>query len=120
MPFDPLEFLDAAFQLNQNQKLGFCESAYRIAVGRAYYAAFLKARDHAGLAHVRTDSHKAVFDHFGSMPPGTKGPSVAHKLRELAARRKKSDYELDSAICLRDAKGAAAQSRNVLNLLNQI
>ena len=87
-PFDPLEFLNVAQEL----AAGGGESRFRAAVGRAYYALFLLARERTG-AYPTTKSqsaHALVLSAVGSR----KGFSVANDLNQLKKLRVTADYQL--------------------------
>lgn len=120
MPINPREFLVTARTLNSNQGIGFSEAVYRTAVGRAYYAAFLEAREKASLGHVRSDSHKVVIDHYNSLSTNTAGPQIANKLRSLSAKRKDADYELSRSFSGREATAAIKTSESIFKALDTL
>ena len=85
-PFDPLEFLTLAQHLgNRNE-----ESWLRTAVGRAYYSAFLIARDKTGVTgrrRIHTRVIRAVKQRRGYRATG-------EQLDQLFRLRTVADYEL--------------------------
>ena len=85
-PFDPLDFFRLAQQLGQS---GADDRELRTAVGRAYYAAFLIARDRTNVT-VTHGAHKAVGRAVKNSP-GHK--STASQLNSLRRLRTVADYQ---------------------------
>lgn len=97
MSFDWWQYLNVAKQLagitttTANQ-----EAKFRAAISRAYYAAFLKARNHLrdreGYSIPRTsDAHKYVSDQFNLSSEPLR-QLVAEKLVKLRLYRRQADY----------------------------
>jgi uncharacterized protein (UPF0332 family) len=97
MSFDWSEYLKVAKELagtatapaNQEAKL-------RAAISRAYYAAFIKARNHLREKERHSipttgDAHKYVSDLF-DLSPDPMRQSIAEKLARLRTYRKQADY----------------------------
>jgi hypothetical protein len=88
LPFDPLAFLELAKNLIDGGSPQ--ERELRTAVGRAYYAVFLLARDKMGI-RARRDVHKLTRDALKARP-GYR--STGEKLSQLGRLRSVADYEL--------------------------
>lgn len=86
MPFDPLLFLDLAYEIAK----GETPSHLRTAVNRAYYAMFLLAQQKTGTVGAN-DIHARTIHAVGRMPGGRGLASVLNRLRIL---RVEADYYL--------------------------
>ncbi len=86
-PLDPLAFLELAQELGKSSE----ETALRAAVGRAYYALFLLARDRLGIPLTTSDVHSHVARVLRGQPGCWK---AAGDLRVLRALRNVADYQL--------------------------
>ncbi len=87
-PFDPLEFWNVAQEL----AAAGGESRLRAALGRAYYALFLLARERTGAypATTRQSAHALVISAVSTH----KGFTVANDLNQLKKLRIIADYQL--------------------------
>ncbi len=87
-PFDPLEFLEVAREMAASGG----EGRLRVAVGRAYYALFLLARERTGAypADKSQSAHALVLSALSRR----KGFSVANDLNQLKKLRLTADYQL--------------------------
>lgn len=86
MPFDPREFLEVADSMASQ---GRSEAALRTAVGRAYYAAFLRARDMLGVRG-RRRVKKRVIDELKKQDR-----HAGDQLDKLEELRDYADYDLN-------------------------
>ncbi len=86
MSFDPRSFLRLAEQLAQDDN---DEASLRTAVGRAYYATFLQARDRLGIRG-RRDIHGKVI---GGLKARDK--AAGNQLHKLETLRGAADYEMN-------------------------
>ena len=86
-PLDPLEFLKLARELGGRSD----EAALRAAVGRAYYALFLLARERLGIPLTIPNVHSHVARVLRGQPGCWK---AAGDLRALRALRNVADYQL--------------------------
>lgn len=85
-PLDPMRFLTVAQDLAKGTS---DEAKLRVAVGRAYYALFLIAREKTGV--VTTDNvHSAVMRELRSLGYRT----IARQLQALKILRVVADYQL--------------------------
>ena len=95
--FDPRQFLELADDLSA--PVGTTEAALRTSVGRAYYAAFLVARDRLGAIPLlspedlydRPDVHGKVVQTVKGKKSG-----LGDKLNKLRRLRQQADYVLSS------------------------
>ena len=121
MPFDWREYLGVSRYLKGKSGADFSEeAAARAGISRAYYAAYISARNYAESEWGylpqpgRETSHKDLRDKFhlqGRL-------DVEEKLRELAQWRKKSDYEDEyHANISRMHENAIRRAEEVLNSL---
>jgi hypothetical protein len=85
-PFDPREFGALAERLAASPDAG--EAELRTAVGRAYYAVFLQARDRLGIRGARNIHHRviAALKH--------RDPAAGNQLARLEDLRGVADYEM--------------------------
>lgn len=86
---NPKDFLQTAQQLASATD----EASLRTAVGRAYYAAFLVARDKLGLTNMRKQVHLKVEQQLKRQ----RKFAVAGKLHRLKELRHEADYKLSTA-----------------------
>jgi len=97
------------------------EPFFRTAVGRAYYAAHLSARELllAKKRRVARGSrgqvtHPGVIDALRSGP----NPGVGDKLHQLGKLRERADYDLGTPVGLPEAQAAKLLVREILSKLN--
>jgi len=104
--FVPIEFLELAKTINTQAYNK--EANARSAVSRAYYAAFLTAREALGGKSLKGENiHKLVFDCLSN-----RHSLAADDLKSLRRLRNKADYDLsitvtakDSALAIKIAEG---------------
>lgn len=94
------------------------EAAIRSIVSRAYYAAFLQARDFASLGGTSPTIHAEVREHYKTR--GVAGNRVSNKLADLIHKRKVADYETKTNVVRRDAEKALKLSEAILQDLAAI
>lgn len=112
--FDPQEFYKFASWLYEIKDQKDSEALYRAIVGRAYYSAFLAARDRAGLTNAGAGIHRAVIEYWETK----KKISVSNRLKSLKARREKADYILHAHVSMGDAGEALRLCQCILDDLN--
>jgi len=83
--FNPSDFLDLARELGRNN-----EARIRTAVGRAYYASFLTARNAFAIDEKTPEVHRMVLSMLYR-----KNPVVANKLHYLRRQRNIADYDTE-------------------------
>lgn len=86
--FDPTLFLNIARELGQTSE----EERLRTAIGRAYYAVFLVAREKLGVT-TRKQVHQMVIEEL-RRKPGTR--AIGDQLDRLRRLRTEADYDLRS------------------------
>lgn len=96
MSFDWSDYLSVAKELANIAATTNQEAKLRSAISRAYYAAFIKARNHLrdreGLLIPRTsDAHSYVSQQFKSSPNAVR-QLLAEKLVRLRRFRRQADY----------------------------
>lgn len=92
------------------------EASIRTSVSRAYYGAFLEARDAKGLSSVGRDGHKVVITAYVN----TGHPAdrvISASLRTLKQLREKADYDSQSTCSKKDALDAITEAEKVLKAL---
>ena len=87
MSFDPNEFLRLAHAIARDSD---DEARLRSAVGRAYYAVFLQARERLGLRGHRRKIHGLVIGRLKSV-----NRAAGDQLDKLETLRGEADYELE-------------------------
>ena len=125
MSFDWEDYLHLASELSQQSSNGtFEEAKKRAAISRAYYAAFIKARNKifpkAGKPprYYRGGSHNYYIEYY--LDEGHIGREVQNKLQSLKRRRKKADYDNSISGLARELAAALQESKKVIERLNQI
>lgn len=115
MSFDPQLLLDLADKLCNDTNY-HDESKYRTSISRAYYAAYLTARDKLesnGVSFSKnTTVHKEVIDKLRQ-----KNRIAGNMLFNLRKERNKADYELDIEIKMGIAISCLKSSRLIIEKL---
>ena len=107
MAFQPVQFYELASTLYRDEPGN--EAALRTVVSRAYYGAFLAARESASIRTTSGRVHEAVIQHFH-----TQGRmKVANRLGDLRTLRNEADYDLGVPVTSRQA-GTALQRAQAL------
>ncbi|MBR8366923.1 HEPN domain-containing protein [Burkholderia sp. AU19243] len=89
MACEPREFLAVARELHQGAQ-NTEEAKLRSAISRAYYAAFLYARDAACIADLSSTVHALTRQHYSKIGEA----KVALRLDSLRVSRNDADYEM--------------------------
>jgi uncharacterized protein (UPF0332 family) len=111
---DPVEFYRFAGELYTNQNYQ-SEVAYRIIIGRAYYAAFLCAKDFARITNPSGSIHNEVISHFE-----LRNRIVYRNFKDLKELRTKADYQITKAVQKREASESLRLAKNILTNLNYL
>lgn len=114
--FDPSDFFEVAESLYESNKT---PAGYRTVVGRAYYAAFLVARDYAGLQSRGPGGHESVAQHYKSELKAVH-ILIGNRLDTLRVERATSDYDCSADVGQRKAGSAIALSRQVIKDLKEL
>ena len=113
MAFDAEGFLTLAESL-----FGASESEERTAIGRLYYGLFLRARTHAGLAHIKDASvHRLTMMFLRTSPTSAPAAEALNALRTL---RNFCDYEVDENLTLAHVDEAKRHANDVQEIMGGI
>jgi uncharacterized protein (UPF0332 family) len=110
--FDPVEFYKFSGKIYQEHS---GEIIYRVIVGRAYYSAFLCAKEFAGIGSSGADVHTKVIEHFKS-----NNKTISNQLKSLKDLRHRADYVLNNSIEKRDAGESLRLAKGILTTLNYL
>lgn len=114
--FAPLSFFTLAQQLRSASSKDDAE--LRSAISRAYYAAFLVARDAKGMSSRGVSGHAAVIDTF--MTGNGADIAIGNRLSTLKKLREKADYETRSCCTGKDGANALLTAQKILMDLNAL
>jgi len=110
--FDPKRFLEIAIYLKNEPNVDNIGS-YRTAIGRAYYAAFLFAKDRTGKYFNKEKMHQAVRNYYKSISRA----DIADKLNVLFDYRVDADYHLKKYIDRRICERCISISEGIIDLV---
>jgi uncharacterized protein (UPF0332 family) len=111
MAFEPVQFYELASALYSEERDD--EATRRTVVSRAYYSAFLAARERAGLRSTGGQVHEAVIRHFQER----RDHRLANRLHDLRRQRNQADYDLHIPVTSLQAGAALKQARALLERL---
>lgn len=114
MAFDPVEFYRLGGEIFNRQDGS--EREYRTVIGRAYYGAFLAARDKAGITSASGSIHLETANHYLK----TNQSAIGNRLNGLRLQRNAADYDLSCQISSRNAGEALKLSLRLLKDLGAI
>jgi len=109
---DPVSFYFLALWLNKHSQDPLVPEISRVIIGRAYYAAFLAARDLSNEEGAGAMIHGQVIEYYRR-----KDRYVSNKLADLKKQREMADYVLTKPVTLMDVKASLTGCRSVLNKL---
>ena len=104
--FNPIDFYDFANQIYKNQKT---EVAYRTAINRAYYSAFLSAREISGIRNSSGSVHRDVLSFFEG-----RNKKIFNRLKDLLNLRHQADYLLTSKVNKQMADQSLRLAKSIL------
>ena len=117
MAVNPRDFVKFANDLFQaNYKSSTCEIQLRTAINRAYYGAFLTARNYAGINNSSGSIHNEVISYYQNQNIG----KVGNSLDSLKRLRQKADYEPDKVIAITDARTSCRNAKIVLEEIDRL
>lgn len=112
MSFSPVDFYHLASWLYTQQNI-HDEARVRAVISKAYYGAFLEARDKAGISDKSAGVHKIVHDHYFN-----KGQlALANRLDESRVKRNDADYDTALSLTSMDSGKALGRARKILQEL---
>ena len=111
--FDPREYYAFASKLYAYEDSQEC---YRTTVSRAYYAAFLVARDKRNLSSVGEGGHLRVVDNLRNSTD-IADIKTGNRLDSLRTLRTKADYKCQESLVKREAGESLALSQKILEHL---
>jgi len=107
MPIEPKDMVNYAYKMLKNDSP---ELELRNVINRAYYGAFLTARDAANITNSGGSIHKEVADHYrASMSRLSNNLDALKRLRETA------DYKPNTNVTNRDAKNGCRKAKSILD-----
>jgi uncharacterized protein (UPF0332 family) len=113
--FQPQNFLTFAICLNTAKEKN-SEVYVRTCIGRAYYAAFLVARDKASMRHRDSSTiHSDVIKYYAAK----KKAGIVNRLKDLKQLRQKADYVLDIELTAKDSRKAVGISKEIIKELEE-
>lgn len=112
--FDPIDFYYLAQQIYRNADKADHASA-RTCINRAYYSAFLTAREKCKIKDDGSGVHKSTINYFKKRKPSVTG----NKLAQLFILRKQSDYDLEENITSKNSGQSLKLSKAILEDLGK-
>ncbi len=112
LAFNPEEVLVIAEQLST----GAGEASARSAISRAYYGAFLLAREVADIKDKTSKAHFMTWKHYADSGE----TQVANDLWSLRSARNLADYRTDLNVPRKTCDAAMSASRRISNTLRRI
>lgn len=113
--FDPVDFYRFASWLYAKKADNAPTELSRVIIGRAYYAAFLAAREASKLQGSGARIHSEVIAHWLQ-----RNKQLSNRLRDLKVHREQADYKLDSKPGDREAGESLRLCKNILLGLGKI
>lgn len=112
MPFNPVDFYHLVSWLYAQQSPHY-EARARAIISRAYYGAFLEARNRAGITDKSLGVHQKVHDHYSKAGRA----ALANRLDDSRKRRNDADYDTTVSLTSMDSGKALKQARKILEEL---
>ena len=112
MAFNPIDYYHLAGWLYAQQN-PHDEARARAIISKAYYSAFLEARNRAGITDKSFGVHKKVHDYYfnaGRL-------AMANRLDESRIKRNDADYDTALTITSMDSGNALKRARKILHEL---
>lgn len=115
MPFNPVDnYRFASLLYEQNDDTKYPESCTRTTISRAYYSAFIAARDNAKIIATQGSVHQQVIDYYKT----PKMQQLANNLNDLRALRTCADYHMNEKLTTHQSQNALKFARKILEKLN--
>ena len=124
MSFDWSEYLIAAkFYAQFSDQPPTDEAALRIAIGRAYYAAFNIARNFVeqvdGVVLPDVDVHNTISNYFGRSSDRNR-VRIGQMLRTMRKNRNQADYDNTISNLQRKAEETIRQAEQIIRILERL
>lgn len=110
MAIEAKAMVDYALKMLRPQS---CEIERRNVINRAYYGAFLTARDQAGITSSAKSVHQAVVKHYSKIDS-----KLSNNLDVLKRDRQIADYQPRSNVTYKDAESSCKRAKRILTSLN--
>ena len=114
--FEPVDYFKLAVEINQSHKH---QAGYRCVVSRAYYSAFLAARNASGVSSKEQDGHQRVAQYFHNKGDSKSG-TLANRLDAMRTERKDADYDCVKEVNHLNSGRTLASAQKVLESLGVI
>ena len=115
MAFKPVDYYYLASWLYKQQN-PYDEARARAVISKAYYGAFLEARNKAGITDKASSVHAKVHDHYVK----TGNLALANRLDESRVKRNQADYDTTLSITSMDSGKSLARARKILEELDVV
>jgi len=109
MAFDPVDFYHLAGWLYA-QQTPHDEARARAIISKAYYGAFLEARNKASITDKSSGVHKKVHDHYCN----ARRLALANRLDDSRVKRNNADYDTALTITSKDSGNALKLAKKIL------
>lgn len=107
MPINPKDMVEYAYQMLKKDST---ELVLRNVINRAYYGAFLTARDAANITNGSGSVHKDVAEYYQQS-----NSRLSNNLYDLKRLRQTADYKLGDNVTLQDARKSCRTAQSILN-----
>ena len=108
MAFEPVDYYYLASWLYKQQTMHI-EAQHRAVVSKAYYSAFLEARNKAKIFDKSYAVHAKTYNYYV-----TKNTTLANRLDECRLKRNQADYDTTLKITSRDSGRVLSLSKKIL------
>ena len=115
MAFKQVDYYYLASWLYKQQN-PYDEARTRAVISKAYYGAFLEARNKAGIADKSGQVHAKVHDHYINVGK----LALANRLDESRLKRNEADYDTTLTITSMDSGKALGRARKILQELGVV
>lgn len=116
MAINPQDLVQYAYELYCEMGNTCCELRSRTVVNRAYYGAFLTARDHAGITTSGGSIHAEVISYYQAKKMG----KIGNNLDSLKRLRQKADYQPHDDIGIAEARSSCRTAQTILKEIQKI
>ena len=118
-PFDPLIFLELAKKIRSNKNFDY-QGKLRTAIGRAYYAAFLKSLSKLQSLGDSFSDNSRIHSEVRYKLQKRKKSNIASKLESLFKMRIRADYKIYAKMNDSQFNNSILLSENIINLIDML